>query len=124
MSPYETIKKSVNSMNSLPSEKYKQIPNNIERKTFKSEVDRERFNFSRLEKISRQKVQLEKSEKKIYQRKKLKLRSLLEVGEEVHIPAAQLKKKDSLGKFHKSSADNKYYFHKEKDIFDDEQTKN
>ena len=124
MSLYEIIKKSVDSMNSLPTEKYKQIPNNIERKTFKSKVDRERFNFFRLEKISRQKVQLEKSEKKIYQRKKLKLRSLLEVGEEVHIPAAQLKKTDSLGKFHKSSADNKYYFHKEKDIFDDKQTKN
>ena len=38
-------------MNSLPTEKYKQVPNDIERKTLKSEVDRERFNFSKLEKI-------------------------------------------------------------------------
>ena len=66
-----------------------------------------------MEKISREKVRLEKFDKKIYQRKKLKLRSLLEVEEEVLILAAQLKKKDSPGKFCKSSADNKSYFHKE-----------
>ena len=66
-----------------------------------------------MEKISREKVWLEKFDKKIYQRKKLKLRSLLEVGEEVLIIAARLKKKDSPGKFYKSSADNKSYFHKE-----------
>ena len=44
----------------------------------------------------------------------LKLRSPLEVGEEELILAAQLKKKDSLGKFYKSSVDNKSYFHKQK----------
>ena len=77
----------------------------------KSEADRERFNFSNLEKVSREKVWLENFDKKIYQRKKLKLRSLLEVGKE--ILAARLKKKDSPGKFYKSSADNKSYFHKE-----------
>ena len=93
--------------------KHKQVPNNIKRKTLKSETDRERFNFSRLEKISREKVWLEKFGKKIYQRKKLKLRSLLEVGEEVHILAAQLKKKDTPGKSYKSSVDNKSYFQKE-----------
>ena len=45
-------------------------------------------------------------------RKKLKLRSLLEVGEEVLVLALWLKKKDSPGKFYKSSVDNKSYFHK------------
>ena len=93
--------------------KYKQVPNNIKRKTLKSEADRGRFNFSRLEKISREKVWLEKFGKKIYQRKKFKLRSLLEVGEEEHILAAQLKKKDTPGKSYKSSVDNKSYFQKE-----------
>ena len=82
-------------MNSLPTTKYKQVPKDIERKTWKSEVDREKFIFSRLEKISRREVRLEKFDKKIYQRKKLKLRSLLEVEEEVLILAARLKKKDS-----------------------------
>ena len=59
-------------------------------KKLKSEADRERFDFSRPEKISREKVQLEKFYKKIYQRKKLKLRSL------------------------QSTVDNKSYVHKEK----------
>ena len=82
-------------MNSLPTTKYKQVPKDIERKTWKSEVDRERFIFSRLKKISRREVRLEKFDKRIYQRKKLKLRSPLEVEEEVLVLAARLKKKDS-----------------------------
>ena len=88
------MKESVDNMNSLLTAKYKQVPNDIERKTLKSEVDRERFNFSRLEKISREKVRLEKCDKKIYQRKKLKLRSPPEVGENLFILAPPLKKKD------------------------------
>ena len=32
-------------MNSLPTAKYKQVQNNIERKVLNSEEDRERFNF-------------------------------------------------------------------------------
>ena len=82
-------------MNSLPTTKYKQVPKDIERKIWKSEVDRKRFIFSRLEKISRREVRLEKFDKKAYQRKKLKLRSPLEVEEEVLILAARFKKKDS-----------------------------
>ena len=82
----------------------------------KPEADRGRFNFSRLEKISRNKVWFEKFDKKIYQKKKLKGRSLLEVGEEVLILTACYKKKDSPGKFCKSSVDKKSYFHK-KDKF-------
>ena len=42
----------------------------------------------------------------------MKLRSPLEVGEEVLVLAKQLKKKDSPGKFYKSHVDNKSYFHK------------
>ena len=112
INPYEIIKKSVDNMNTQPTTKYKQVPNDIEKNTLSSEVSRERFNFSMLEKINREKNRLEKFDKKIYQRKKLKLRSPLEVGEEVLILAAWLKKKDSPGKFYKSSVDNKSYFHK------------
>ena len=75
ISPYEIIKKSVDNMNSLP--KYKQIPNEIEKNTLSSEADRESFNFSRLKKISQEKNRLERFDKKIYKRKKLKLRSPL-----------------------------------------------
>ena len=112
VNPYEIIKKSVDNMNSQPTTKYKQVPNDIEKNTLSSKASRERFNFSRLEK-GREKNRLEKFDKKIYQRKKLNLRSSLEVGEEVLILAAQLKKKDLPGKFYKSSADNKSYFHKQ-----------
>ena len=111
--PYEIITKSVDNMNSQPKTKYKQLPNDIEKNTLSSEASRERFNFSRLEKISIEKNRIEKFDKKIYQRKKLKLRSPLEVGEEVLILAVRIKKKNSLGKFCKGSVDNKTYFHKQ-----------
>ena len=56
-------------MNSQPTPKYKQFSNNIEKNTLSSERSRERFNFSRLEKISREKNKLEKFDKKNYERK-------------------------------------------------------
>ena len=68
------MKESVDNMNSLLTAKYKQVPNDIERKKLKSEVDRERSHFSSLEKISREKVWLEKFDKKIYQRRKVKVK--------------------------------------------------
>ena len=51
--------------------------------------------------------------RKFTREEKLKLRSPLEVGEEVLILAARLKKKDSPGRFYKNSVDNKSYLHKE-----------
>ena len=110
--PFEIVKKFVDNMNSLPSAKYKQTPNEIEKNSLNSEASKEKFNFLRLKKIREEKVRQEKFNKKIYERKKLKLRSLLEVGEEVLVLASRLKKKDSPGKFYKSSVDNKSYFHK------------
>ena len=66
----------------------------------------------RLKQITEEKVKQEKFNKKIYEKKKLKLRSPLEVGEEALMLASRLKKKDSPGKFYKSRVDNKSYFHK------------
>ena len=40
-------------MNSLPSAKYKQTPNEIEKKSLNSEASRERLNFLRLKKIEK-----------------------------------------------------------------------
>ena len=45
-------------MNRLTTAKYKEVPNDIERKTLKSEVDRERFNFSSLGKLAEKKFGL------------------------------------------------------------------
>ena len=61
--PYE-IKKTAENMNSMPSAKYKQTPNKIEKKLLSSEADKERFNFSRSEKDGREKTRLEKFDKK------------------------------------------------------------
>ena len=66
----------------------------------------------KLKKIREEKVRQEKFNKKIYERKKLKLKSPLEAAEEVLVLASQLKKKDPPGKFYKSSVDNKSYFHR------------
>ena len=45
------------------------------------------------------------------------VRSLLKVGQEVPGLAPQIKKKDSPGKFYKSSVNNKSYFHKSEAYF-------
>ena len=81
-----------------------------------TKADKERFNFSRLEKIGREKTRLGKFDKKIYQRRKLKLRYPLQVGEEVLILALQIREEDDPGRFYKSSLDNNPYFHN-KDTF-------
>ena len=116
MNPYEIIKKSVHDMNSLPSAKYKQTPNEIEKNSLNSEASKKRFSLLRLKKIRGEKVRQEKFNKKIYERKKIKLRFPLEVGEEVLVLASRLRRKDSPGKFHKSSVDSKSYFHKSETI--------
>ena len=103
--PYEIMKKSVDNANSLPSAKYKQTPNGIEKNLLNSETSQERFNFLRLKKIREENVREEKFKRKIYEGKRLKLRSLLKVGEEVLVLASKLKKNDSPGKFYKTSFD-------------------
>ena len=56
-------------MNSQSTTKYKQVPNDIEKNTLSSKASRERFNFSRLQKISREKNRLEKFDKKFTREK-------------------------------------------------------
>ena len=41
----------------MPSAKYKQTLNKIEKKTLSSEADKERFNFPRLENIGRERLE-------------------------------------------------------------------
>ena len=43
-------------MNSLPSAKYKQTLNEIEKESLNSEASRERFNFLRLQKLEKKKL--------------------------------------------------------------------
>ena len=100
---YEIIKQSVENINSMPSAKYKQVPNEVDKNTIGSEANRERFNFARLEKIKREKSRLEKLDKKTYKRKKLNLRSPLEVGGEVLFSHRESEKKTILEGFTKEA---------------------
>ena len=84
---YEIIKKFVENMNSLPFTKYKQTPNEIEKNSLNSEASRERFNFLRLKK----KTEKKNLTRKFTREKTIKLRSSLEVGEEVLVLALPLK---------------------------------
>ena len=84
---YDIIKKFVENMNSLPSTKYKQTPNEIEKNSLNSEASRERFNFLRLKK----KIEKKNLTRKFTREKKIKLRSPLKVGEEVLVLALPLK---------------------------------
>ena len=59
----------VDNMNSQSTTKYIQVPNDIEKNTLSSKASRERFNFSRLQKISREKNRLEKFDKKFTREK-------------------------------------------------------
>ena len=69
--------------------------------------------MNRIEKISREVGRQEKYLKNIYNRKNLKLRQTLELGEEVLILSERIKNKDSPGKFYKPSTDNRPYFNKD-----------
>ena len=100
---YEMIKQSVENINSMPSAKYKQVPNEVDKNTIGSEANRERFNFARLEKIKREKSRLEKLDKKTYKSKKLNLRSPLEVGGEVLFSHRESEKKTILEDFTKAA---------------------
>ena len=59
------MKKSVDNMNSAPSAKCKQTPNEIEKNSLNSEASKEKFNFLRLKKIREEKVRQEKFNRKI-----------------------------------------------------------
>ena len=53
---YKKINKSVENMNSLPSGKDKQTPNEAEKDSLNLERNRERFNFLRLKKLEKKKL--------------------------------------------------------------------
>ena len=95
----EIVENSTDNMNSLPSRKYHVSLNEIEKKSLESEMFREWFDINRIRIISGEIRRQEKCQENIYRRKKLKLRVPLEVGEEVLMLLARLKKKDSPGKF-------------------------
>ena len=67
INPYRITKKSVDNMSSLPSAKYEQTRNEIEKNSLNSEASKKRFKFLKLKKIREEKVRQEKFNKKIYE---------------------------------------------------------
>ena len=88
-------------MNIKPSVKYGILPENIESKSLSSERLKTLFNMHRIEKTQKLNVRLDRYDKKIYQKKRKKLRENLNVGEKVYILAERIKKKSAPGKFYK-----------------------
>ena len=83
-----------------------------------------KFDFRRPDKVKKNDERLKRYGDKIDQRKNIKLRENLNIGEEVLILAGRKEKRDSPGKFYKSSVENKLYFKKKKTFFNNEETEN
>ena len=91
LKPIKIIQKAIINVNNLHEQKYGAKPEEIEKNLPSSEAYKERFDFHRLEKISGKKARQDTT-------KKYKLRSPLELGEEVLILTGTLKKKRLSGK--------------------------
>ena len=115
-SPNLIIQKAVENMNSLPTAKYGVEPDKIGQKSLESDWYREWFDIRSLSKISKAQPRYEKEikryQKKIYLRKKKKLRVPLEISENVLLLSSRIKKKSAPGLFYKSSVDNQSFFDK------------
>ena len=70
-------------MNSVKSEKYKLTPNKIEKKSLENQQFRTEFNFEHIKISKKTSDRLDRYHKKLYSRKKKKLREELNVGEKV-----------------------------------------
>ena len=113
LTPKKIIEISVANMNIKASVKYGISSENIESKSLSSDRFRTLFNMHRIEKTSKLNNRLDRYDKKVYQRKRKKLREKLNVGEIVYILAERIKKKSAPGKFYKQSVQNISYFNKE-----------
>ena len=56
----------------LPTAKYKEIPNDVEKNTLRPEASRKRFNFARVEKLTEKKLDLKNLTKKSTREKNLR----------------------------------------------------
>ena len=100
-------------MNNVTSEKYKLTSNEIEKKSLENQQFRTEFSFEHIKISKKTSDRLDRYHKKLYSRKKKKLREELNVGEKVLILAERLQRKPASGKFYKQSVQNFFYFNKE-----------
>ena len=104
------IKKTVQNMNNTKSVKYGLEPEVIERQSLTDENFKERYDFHRLNQITKAFRRYKQHDVNVDLRRKKKLREPLTIGEHVLILASRLKKKDAPGALYKSTTENKPFF--------------
>ena len=108
----KAIKQAVQNMNNTKSEKYNLEPEVIEQKSLQNEDFKERYDFHRLNQITKAAQRYKRHDIKIDLKRKKKLREPLVIGERVLILARRLRKKDAPGVLYKSTTENKPFFSK------------
>ena len=106
------IKKTVQNMNNTKSIKYGFEPELVERQTLTDENFKERYDFHRLNQITKAFKRYKQHDLTVDFKRKKKLRDPLTIGERVLILASRLKKKDAPGVLYKSTTENKPFFSK------------
>ena len=106
------IKKTVQDMNNTKSIKYGFEPELVERQSLTDENFKERYDFHRLNQITKAFKRYKQHDLTVDFKRKKKLRDPLTIGERVLILASRLKKKDAPGVLYKSTTENKPFFSK------------
>ena len=104
------IRKTVENMNNTKSIKYDLEPEVIEKRSLTDDNFREKYDFYRLDKVTKALKRYKKYDVNIDLKRKKKLRDPLTIGERVLILASRLKKKDAPGVLYKSTTENKPFF--------------
>ena len=112
----EIIKKAVENLNRINSEKYGLPPDIIEKKSLESEYFKEIYDFHRLVKVTKGINRYERYNEKIDKKQKRKLREPLNINEKVLVLAERIKKKDAPKFLFKSTTENIPFFNR-KEIF-------
>ena len=112
----EIIKKAVENLNRINSEKYGLPPDIIEKKSLENEYFKEIYDFHRLVKVTKGINRYEKYSEKLDRKQKRKLREPLNINEKVFVLAERIKKKDAPKFLFKSTTENIPFFNK-KEIF-------
>ena len=97
--------------------KYEFEPEFIERESLKDENFKERYDFYRLNKVTKDSERYKRYDIKFDSRRKRKLREPLVIGENVLILASRVKKKDAPGVLYKSTTENKPFFNKKTNLY-------
>ena len=114
--PSDLIKKAAQNMNETVLTKYQLTPETIEKRSLNSNEDKyfqKTYDFMRIRKIENNQMRNDKCDQKI-DRRKITLRSLLNLDEKVLLLAERLKKKDAPGNLYKTSTDNMPFFNRDR----------